>query len=176
MTVDHSNKFTVSFFQHLKFKVYVIFLKIDDFSKGMWMLVHLLYVSQPVGPVTSTVTSSILKTSIQKNKESDITGVLCQGGGLWMQILEGERSKVNHLYSAVKTDPRHKNVELLLMEDIKQRQYKQWSMALVHLSKDDPLIQMQHPEFDPYLATGKDALKLIDDLINMGKPIVPDLR
>ena len=59
------------------------------------MLVHLLYVSQPVGPVTSTVTSSILKTSIQKNKESDITGVLCQGVGLWMQILEGERSKVN---------------------------------------------------------------------------------
>jgi hypothetical protein len=153
-----------------------IILKIDDFTKGMWMLVHLLYVSQPVGPVTSTVTSSILKTSIQKNKESDITGVLCQGVGLWMQILEGERSKVNHLYSAVKTDPRHKNVELLLMEDIKQRQYKQWSMALVHLSKDDPLIQMQHPEFDPYLATGKDALKLIDDLINMGKPIVPDLR
>ena len=89
------------------------------------MLVHLLYVSQPVGPVTSTVTSSILKTSIQKNKESDITGVLCQGVGLWMQILEGERSKVNHLYSAVKTDARHKNVELLLMEDIKQRQYKQ---------------------------------------------------
>ena len=35
---------------------------------------------------------------------------------------------------------------------------------------------MQHPEFDPYFATGKDALKLIDDLINMGKPIVPDLR
>ena len=69
-----------------------IILKIDDFSKGLWMLVHLLYVSQPVGPVTSTVTSSILKTSIQKNKESDITGVLCQGVGLWMQILEGERS------------------------------------------------------------------------------------
>lgn len=62
------------------------------------------------------------------------------------------------------------------MEDIKQRQYKQWSMALVHLSKDDPMIQMQHPEFDPYLATGKNALKLIDDLINMGKPIAPDLR
>jgi len=137
------------------------------------MLVHLLYVSQPVGPITSTVTSSILQTSIPNNKESDVTGVLCQGDGLWMQILEGERSKINHLYFAIKTDPRHKNVELLLMEDITKRQYKQWSMALVLLSKDDPLIQMKHPEFDPYLATGRDALKLIDDLILTGKPIIP---
>ena len=52
------------------------------------MLVHLLYVSQPVGPITSTVTSSILKEAIPKNKSENITGVLCQGSGIYMQILE----------------------------------------------------------------------------------------
>ncbi len=80
---------------------------------------------------------------------------------------------VNDLYSLIKADRRHKNVELLLLEDIKERQYWQWSMALVHLSKDDPMVQMKHPEFDPYSATGKDAMKIIEDLIKMGSPIEP---
>lgn len=84
------------------------------------MLVHLLYVSQPVGPITSTVTSSILKVSTPRNKSENITGVLCQGSGLYMQILEGERSKINNLYSLIKEDRRHKNVELILFEDIKK--------------------------------------------------------
>lgn len=135
------------------------------------MLVRLLYVSQPVGPVTSTVTSSILEVSIPNNKEEKVTGVLCQGSGLYMQVLEGERTKVNNLFSKIKMDRRHKNVELLLLEDISQRHYGQWSMALVHLSKDDPMVQMKHPEFDPYSATGKDAMSLIQDLIQMGSPI-----
>jgi len=87
------------------------------------MLVHLLYVSQPVGPITSTVTSSILKAAIPKNKSENITGVLCQGSGIYMQILEGERSKVNSLFSLIKEDLRHKNVELILFEDIKERRY-----------------------------------------------------
>jgi hypothetical protein len=90
-----------------------------------------------------------------------------------MQVLEGERTKVNNLFSKIKMDRRHKNVELLLLEDISQRLYGQWSMALVHLSKDDPMVQMKHPEFDPYSATGKDAMSLIEDLIKMGSPIEP---
>jgi hypothetical protein len=137
------------------------------------MLVRLLYVSQPVGPITSTVTSSILEVSMPNNKEENVTGVLCQGSGLYMQVLEGERTKVNNLFSKIKMDRRHKNVELLLLEDISQRLYGQWSMALVHLSKDDPMVQMKHPEFDPYSATGKDAMSLIEDLIKMGSPIEP---
>jgi hypothetical protein len=46
-------------------------------------------------------------------------------------------------------------------------------MALVHLSKDDPLVQMKHPEFDPYSATVKDAMDLMEDLIKSGSPIEP---
>lgn len=136
------------------------------------MLIQLLYVSQPVGPITTTVTSTILEASIKNNKFQEVTGVLCQGDGIYMQVLEGERGKVNDLYSVIRSDPRHKNVELLLIEDIVQKKYKEWSMKLVHLSKDDPMVHMHHPEFDPYSATGKDAMKLIEDLIAMGKPIL----
>jgi len=136
------------------------------------MLVRLLYVSQPVGPVTTTVTASILEKSNIYNKKENITGVLCQGSGLWMQALEGERHQVNVLYARIMANRHHHNLELLSMEEITHRRFGQWSMALVHLSKDDPMVQMAHPEFDPYSASSKDALALLDELIITSKPIV----
>jgi hypothetical protein len=44
-------------------------------------------------------------------------------------------------------------------------------MALVQLSLDDPMVQMAHPEFDPYSASSSDAMKIIDDLIKSSSPI-----
>jgi hypothetical protein len=136
------------------------------------MLVRLLYVSQPVGPITTTVTTSILEKSSIYNKVENITGVLCQGSGLWMQVLEGERHQVNVLYSRIMASRHHHHVELLSMEEIAHRQFGQWSMALVHLSKDDPMVQMAHPEFDPYTATSKEAMSLLEELIKTSTPIV----
>ena len=135
------------------------------------MLVRLLYVSPPVGPITTTMTTLILEKSDSNNKKEKITGVLCQGSGLWMQVLEGERSKVNLLYARIMADRNHKNIELLAMEEITQRRFGQWSMALVYLSKDDPMVQMSHPEFDPYTASAKDAFFILDELIKTGSPI-----
>jgi hypothetical protein len=136
------------------------------------MLVRLLYVSQSVGPVTTTVTNSILEKSSANNKKLNITGVLCQGSGLWMQVLEGERAQINILYARIMTDRHHKNVQLLSIEEIESRRFGQWSMALVYLSKDDPMVQMAHPEFDPYSATAKDAMSLLEELIKTSTPIV----
>ena len=136
------------------------------------MLVRLLYVSQPVGPVTTTVTTQILEKSNIYNKKENITGVLCQGSGLYMQALEGERHQVNTLYSRIMASRHHNNIELLSMEEITHRRFGQWSMALVQLFKNDPMVQMAHPEFDPYSASSKDALALLDELIKTSKPIV----
>ncbi|MCF8181894.1 MAG: BLUF domain-containing protein [Burkholderiales bacterium] len=136
------------------------------------MLVRLLYVSQPVGPITTTTTTLILEKSTAYNKKENITGVLCQGSGLFLQVLEGERSQVNLLYARIMSDRTHRNVELLSMEEITHRRFGQWSMALVYLSKDDPMVQMAHPEFDPYTASAKDAFLILDELIKTGSPIV----
>jgi hypothetical protein len=136
------------------------------------MLVRLLYVSQPVGPITTTTTTLILEKSTAYNKKENITGVLCQGSGLFLQVLEGERSQVNLLYARIMSDRTHRNVELLSMEEISHRRFGQWSMALVYLSKDDPMVQMAHPEFDPYTASAKDAFLILDELIKTGSPIV----
>jgi hypothetical protein len=135
----------------------------------MW--VRVLYVSRSVGPQTGTVTANILATCEAHNAAHGISGVLCQGQGLYLQVLEGERAEVNRLYNRILQDPRHQDVQMLSFEEIDRRRYPGWSMAHVVLPDDDALVRMQHPEFDPYAATGGFMLKLIDELIASGHPI-----
>ena len=135
------------------------------------MLTRLLYVSKPVGPITTFVTSSILEVCSVNNKKAEITGVLCQGSGIYMQVIEGQRSAINALYSRIISDKRHNQIELLSFEEVGQRRYSHWSMALVQLSIDDPMVQLAHPEFDPYSASSKDAIRIIDELIKSSRPI-----
>ena len=140
------------------------------------MQVRLFYVSSAVGPQTTTVTGSILKSAQAHNKSNDITGVLCQGEGLFLQVLEGERSKVNRLYARILADQRHKDVELLHFEEISVRRFGAWSMAHVQLSNMDPMIRMKHPEFDPYSASGKLVMDQVFELIKSGHliSVLPD--
>ena len=135
------------------------------------MLVRTLYISRRAGPQTSAMTGSILKTALSFNKVNQITGVLCQGTGFFIQVLEGERSTINQLYGRIVQDSRHKDVELVGFEEISQRKFKQWSMALIDLSDTDPMVVLQHPEFDPYSAPYIFLMQQIDEWIATGKPI-----
>jgi hypothetical protein len=133
--------------------------------------VRLLYVSRSVGPQTTTMTTSILAAAQINNGHQGITGVLCQGQGFFFQVLEGQRSRVNALFHRIAADTRHKDVEMLHYEEINERRFGQWSMALVHLSVDDPMVRLQHPDFDPYSATGAQVMKQVIDLLAGGQPI-----
>ena len=135
------------------------------------MLTQLIYISRAVGPQTTTVTTQILETARAFNKSHDLTGVLCQGKGLYVQVLEGERSVVNSLYRRIAADSRHVDAEIVLFGEIKNRQFKDWSMALVNLSIDDPMVTMKHPEFDPYSANSSAIMGLITELLSSSSAI-----
>ena len=135
------------------------------------MLVRMLYLSRPVGPQTTTMTSSILAAAQGFNAQNGITGVLCQGQGFFIQALEGERRIVNQLYHRIVLDQRHKDLEVMLLDDIEQRRFGQWTMAHVLLSDRDRLGQLQQPAFDPYATPGRVLMARLDDLIASGHPI-----
>ena len=104
------------------------------------MLTRLIYISRAVGPQTTTVTTQILETARAYNKAHNLTGVLCQGKGLYVQVLEGERSVVNSLYRRIVADNRHSQAEIVHFGEVESRQFKDWAMALVNLSIDDPMV------------------------------------
>ena len=90
------------------------------------MLIRVIYVSNAVGPQTSTMTNSILKSAQAWNRANDITGVLCQGQGVFLQVLEGERSVVTKLYSRIFADQRG---------DPESRRLTYWFFALAWSSR-----------------------------------------
>jgi hypothetical protein len=135
------------------------------------MLIRLIYLSRSVLPQTAEVTDSILREAQAWNSQHDITGMLCEGQGMYLQVLEGERSQVTSLYARIHADPRHKDLELLHCESTTERRYSGWSMARVSLSDIDPQTKIVWPEFDPYSATGAMVMARIDELVARGSPV-----
>ncbi len=135
------------------------------------MLVRIIYASSAVGPQTGTMTNAILKEAQAWNQANGVTGVLCQGQGVFLQALEGERKTVTQLFSRICADSRHANVELVHCESITQRRYENWSMALVDLADIEPAAKIDWPEFDSCSVTGLLLLARIDDLLASGSLI-----
>ena len=135
------------------------------------MLIRLIYVSKVVGPQTRALTDSILRKAHAWNTQNDITGVLCEGQGVFLQALEGERGLLTRLYARISADPRHTDLELIHCESIARRRYGEWSMARVHLSDVDPQTKIVWPDFDPYSANGALVMARIDELIAQGKVV-----
>jgi hypothetical protein len=132
------------------------------------MLVRLLYVSRAVEPGNDEAIHSILAAARQHNLNNGITGILCYGGGIFVQAIEGGRQAVNRLYSHIIEDPRHKDVELLHYEEITERRFGGWTMGQVNLSKLNTSIVLKYserPEFDPYSVSGKVSLALLEELM-----------
>jgi hypothetical protein len=132
------------------------------------MLVRLLYASHAAKPVTADVLEGILEQSRKHNPKLGITGILCQSGDTFLQVLEGGRTAVNLLYNDIVRDPRHKNVVVLHYEETEQRRFANWTMGQVNLAKVNPSILLKYAEtahLDPYAMSGKVAMALIEELI-----------
>ncbi|MEI6661656.1 MAG: BLUF domain-containing protein [Comamonadaceae bacterium] len=131
------------------------------------MLVRLLYASRAIDPASAAI-DEILLQSRQGNPSSGITGILCYGGGIFLQAIEGGRSAVSELYGHIQRDPRHKDVVLLHYEEISERRFSGWTMGQVNMSKINASILLKYaekPELDPYSVSGKVSLALLEELM-----------
>jgi len=132
------------------------------------MLVRLLYASHSATHVTAEIVESILGQSRKHNPQLGITGILCQSGDTFMQVLEGGRTAVNLLYNDIVRDQRHKNVVILHYEEVAQRQFAGWTMGQVNLAKVNPSTLLKYSEtttLDPYSMSGLASMALLEELI-----------
>ncbi len=131
------------------------------------MLVRLLYASR-ANDCSPQAIEAILAQSRQHNPECGITGILCYGGGIFLQAIEGGRMAVSELYGHIQQDPRHKEVVLLHYEEIPERRFGGWTMGQVNMSKINSSILLKYaekPELNPYTVSGKVSLALLEELM-----------
>ena len=132
------------------------------------MLVRLLYASRSAQLVDQELVDSILAQSRGHNPKLGITGILCQSGNLFMQLLEGGRLPVNELYNQIVRDARHRDVVLLHYEEVTERRFSGWTMGQANLAKVNRSTLLKYSEtaeLDPYAISGSVALALLDELI-----------
>lgn len=131
------------------------------------MLVRLLYASRAIDPRSEAI-EAILTQSRNYNPTCGITGILCYGGGIFLQAIEGGRMAVSELYGHIQRDARHKDVVLLHYEEISERRFGGWTMGQVNMSKINTNILLKYaekPELDPYSVSGKVSLALLEELM-----------
>ena len=131
------------------------------------MLVRLLYASRAVDTTPGAI-EAILTQSRHHNPECGITGILCYGGGIFLQALEGGRMAVSELFGHIQRDPRHKDVVLLHYQEISERRFAGWTMGQVNMSKINTSILLKYAEkaeLDPYSVSGSVSLALLEELM-----------
>lgn len=104
-------------------------------------LLRLVYVSTAKPAVDEGEVQAILAKSSARNSSAGITGLLCAGGGHYLQVLEGPACSVMGLYLRIMADPRHCDLTLLSISLVAERLFGQWAMAHIEGSVRSSVLQ-----------------------------------
>jgi hypothetical protein len=100
------------------------------------MLSTLTYQSRAVTALSEEELHSLLASAQARNKAADITGLLIYDQGRFFQCLEGPAAALEMLWSAIRQDPRHTDVELLGNAPTTTRFFGNWDMRLAQPNAD----------------------------------------
>ena len=100
---------------------------------------NLFYCSLASKNILSGDILNILKCSRQNNVKIGVTGILLywEKTNQFLQVLEGEKNIVFNLYDKISKDTRHSLSKIIYQEDIKERGFKDWSMAFKSIDEID---------------------------------------
>ncbi len=101
------------------------------------MIYQLIYRSQAMEKTDWETLEALMTTSINNNKESDLTGMLLFTGEHFLQVLEGEYIKINRTFYDICRDKRHHNLKLITFTPVVKRHFSEWSMRLVNYNNLD---------------------------------------
>lgn len=90
---------------------------------------QLLYHSQATPLPSLPHLRDILLHSQHYNAEHNITGLLLCSEGHFVQLLEGAEADVQALFTLIKTDRRHKQIQMVSQGAVRQRHFAQWNMG-----------------------------------------------
>jgi hypothetical protein len=105
--------------------------------------------------------------SRQSNPTCGITGILCYGGGIFLQAIEGGRMAVSDLYGHIQKDratrtwcccTTRKSPSAALVAG-------PWARSTCPSINTHPAQVRRAPELDPYAVSGKVSLALLEELM-----------
>lgn len=90
---------------------------------------HIVYISRARADLTTDDIEKIIETSKRKNKLAGITGLLLHFRGMFVQVLEGDKKKLDDLLDVIFKDDRHEEATVIYTRPVQQQLFEDWSMA-----------------------------------------------
>lgn len=119
------------------------------------MIYTLVYVSSATHLFSEEELAEILRVSRENNTQRGITGLLLYADGNVIQILEGEKSAVETLYSRIAEDSRHRSILRLFTKKTDIRSFPEWSMGYALMTQAE--LSEKLPGYDAMLEKGKEG-------------------
>lgn len=92
-------------------------------------LVSVAYVSGETEPFDDGRLADLLTQSRRSNHANGLTGMLLHRRGRFFQVLEGPADAVDALLDRIRADGRHRDLRVLLREQIDARRFDEWTMG-----------------------------------------------
>jgi hypothetical protein len=123
-------------------------------------LFSLIYLSAATVPFSQVDLLALLTKSRKNNSALGVSGMLLFKDGNFLQVLEGEESKVQPLYEKISLDQRHKTLITLSMGYCPERDFPDWSMGFHDLRSSE---LAKTPGFSTFLETSLTSSHFIAD-------------
>lgn len=100
-------------------------------KENMLQSFQIIYISIANRRLTQDEVRDLLHVARKNNQSVDVGGMLVYHDNCFLQVLEGSRIAVEAIYMRIKTDPRHRDVKLLLRRGVSELEFSDWSMAYI---------------------------------------------
>ncbi|MCF2856141.1 BLUF domain-containing protein [Pseudoalteromonas sp. SMS1] len=100
-------------------------------------LIELIYISTVATPLSDDDLEMLRSQCAAANQLQGISGMLLYDRHHFMQVIEGDKSKVEQLFERIKSDKRHTEVSALICNPIEKRNFRRWAMGLIDLEKHE---------------------------------------
>lgn len=129
---------------------------------------RLVYTSTQAVPLKSKDFENLCAQASSKNCALGLTGILLFNGQEFLQCLEGEQTQISTLFTSIRADSRHRDIQVHAFGPASERLFEGWAMQGVHLGPDriSPVVKTPFDYLDSRLhrswqSLGKGVINLI---------------
>ena len=97
----------------------------------------LVYTSVSSQKMSDDDLKKILEKSREKNRKSNVTGMLLYLDPYFIQVLEGEEETIDSIFNTINQDSRHQKVSIIYKQPLDKRYFSNWFMGFNKLHHKD---------------------------------------
>ena len=116
---------------------------------------QVVYSSAAVAPFSETQLTELLARARTKNERLAVSGMLLYHEGSFLQVLEGDASVLESLFSNISADKRHHRVVALLKREVDERHFGDWRMGFASMKN----LPANLPGYSDYLRLRGDPVE-----------------